>query len=270
VDVTTAAEALRAAAAVGPYFAVATAADGPQWLGLDRLVSEPEQLRERVATARSVLAERCGRAPEAIDERAAASIHFLGLAARLISPAFGAAVLTGTVPRLDPSSVHWQRVDGGPIPLAVTSTGVRSAGTADELADLLYDEVVATAIAPVADAVQRDFQLSPQVVWGNVASALGGASAMLAKARADVTDRATAIADGLLQRGPLAGTGHFVQPAGRPTYFRRHNCCLFYRIPGGGICADCVLGSDEDGMAAGGPAATQQSVGHRREDEPER
>jgi ferric iron reductase protein FhuF len=270
VDVTTAAEALRAAAALGPYFAVDTAADGPRWLALDRLASEPELLRERVATARSVLAERCGRSPEAIDERAAASVHFLGLAARLISPAFGAAVLTGAVPRLDPSTVYWQRVDGGPIPLAVTGTGVRPAGTADELADLLYDDVVVTAIGPVADVVQREFQLSPQVVWGNVASALGGASTMLAKARADVADRVAAIADGLLRRGSLAGTGHFVRRDGRPTSFRRHNCCLFYRIPGGGICADCVLGSDDDGVAASGSPATQQPVGHRREDEPER
>ncbi|MGH3410268.1 MAG: (2Fe-2S)-binding protein [Streptosporangiaceae bacterium] len=23
--------------------------------------------------------------------------------------------------------------------------------------------------------------------------------------------------------------------------FRRHSCCLYYRLPGGGLCGDCAL-----------------------------
>jgi ferric iron reductase protein FhuF len=246
-------DALRAAAAIGPYFAVDMAAGSADWVGLDVLIAEPDLLRERVAVARALLADRCGLAPDAVDERATASIHFLGLTARLICPAFGAAVLTGTVPVLDPAEVYWQRTDGGPIPVALTGTQTATAG-AVALADVIYDVVVSTVIAPVAEQVQREFGLSPHVVWGNVASALGGAATMLGTARPHLADHAQRIAERLLQLGALADTGHFVAPgpARGQTHFVRHNCCLFYRIPGGGTCADCVLRSDQRGVAAGG------------------
>jgi ferric iron reductase protein FhuF len=40
----------------------------------------------------------------------------------------------------------------------------------------------------------------------------------------------------LLDHGPLAGTGRYER-----SVFVRNNCCLFYRVPAGGKCADCVL-----------------------------
>ncbi|WP_250213408.1 (2Fe-2S)-binding protein [Acrocarpospora catenulata] len=40
-----------------------------------------------------------------------------------------------------------------------------------------------------------------------------------------------------LELGRLRGTGRF---AGEP-FFVRRSCCLYYRVPGGGTCGDCVL-----------------------------
>jgi ferric iron reductase protein FhuF len=232
------------AAALGPYFSVELSADGPHWLRLASLVDDPARLRERVATTRQLLADRCDLAPEAIDERATASIYFLGLAARLVSPALGAAALTGIVPVIALGDVQWQPVDGGPIPLAVTSSCTREASPTDDLADLLYQDVVLTTVTPVALAVQRVFRLSPQVVWGNVASAIAGAVKMLGAARPDLAQESMRLADRLLMKGQLTGTGRYVRttdPAHSGGQFVRNSCCLFYRIPGGGLCADCVL-----------------------------
>jgi|GEM_PF-1837329 hypothetical protein len=50
---------------------------------------------------------------------------------------------------------------------------------------------------------------------------------------ADAVDRAT-----LLGTGRLRGTG---QLTGTGLAFRRRSCCLYYRLPGGGLCGDCCL-----------------------------
>jgi ferric iron reductase protein FhuF len=241
--VTTIAAALQSAAALGPYFAVETSADGADWLELATLADDPVQLHDRVATTRRLLAERCGLASETVDERAAASIYFLGLSARLVSPALGAAVVTGAVPQLTLSNVRWKRSEGGPIPIAVIGGQTREANALDGLADLLYNDVVSTTVTPVAVAVQREFRLSPQVVWGNVGSAVAGAAKMIGVARPDRAVRSTQLAARLAERGLLTGTGRYVH-VGPEREFVRNNCCLFYRIPGGGTCADCVLVTD--------------------------
>jgi ferric iron reductase protein FhuF len=45
----------------------------------------------------------------------------------------------------------------------------------------------------------------------------------------------------LLDAAPLA-------PAvlSAPPEFRRNSCCLYYRLPEGGLCGDCVLGVKRD------------------------
>jgi ferric iron reductase protein FhuF len=48
------------------------------------------------------------------------------------------------------------------------------------------------------------------------------------------------VAARLLRTGPLAGTGTLAYRGGRPA-FRRRSCCLYYRVPGGALCADCGL-----------------------------
>ncbi|ETB34971.1 hypothetical protein N602_27770, partial [Mycobacterium avium subsp. hominissuis 10-5606] len=42
----------------------------------------------------------------------------------------------------------------------------------------------------------------------------------------------------LLDTGIMSGAGTVTGP---PLDFRRASCCLFYRLPGGSVCGDCVL-----------------------------
>jgi len=236
---TDAAAALRAAADVGPYFAVDPVADGPAWRRFAHLVNDPAVVRERVGVVRAALASRCGVDTDVIEQRVAASLHSLAVAARLLAPTFAAAVLTGTVPVLDVDRVRWQEVAGGPVPMAFLDPPGESADEPGELAELLDASVLRSVVVPLVEVFSAEFLLSPKVLWGNVASALGGAATMLT-AGGDHGERALAVAEALLGRGTLRGHGRY-DGAGPDRFFVRASCCLFYRIPGGGLCGDCVL-----------------------------
>lgn len=246
--------ALAAAARAGPYFAVEPVSAGQRWLPLSLLIADPAAFRERVSHARGVIAGRAGLAAQQVEERAAASIVFLGLASRLISPALGAAVLGGVVPRLAPSALYWRPVDGGPWPLAAAPpvTGYHTGDLAAErdlsrTAALLSAHIIRGTVSPLADAVRARFRLSPQVLWGNVASALAGAAGLLADSHPRQAGAAGQLTAAVLATEPLAGTGDLIQPdTQQPRRFLiRRNCCLFYRVPGGGICGDCVLSTED-------------------------
>jgi FhuF 2Fe-2S C-terminal domain len=244
--------ALAAAAGVGPYFAVEPWAEGAGWRRASLLVSDPAVLAGRVTHARAVIASRAGIAAAEVTERVAASIVFLGLASRLVSPSLGAAVLGGVVPYLTLDNLWWRPVDGGPVPLAVRGsgpvTGLRIGNAAagrqlDDAAALLSERCVQGMAEPVAGAFGALFRLSPLVLRGNIASALAGAAGMLAGSFPDRAEIAGQLTARILALGPLRGTGEFVQPdASQPRRFLvRRSCCLYYRVPGGGICGDCVL-----------------------------
>ena len=228
--------ALDLAAEVGPFFVLDRWAPDAGWRPLRELVESPEALVERVAAAREMLAERSGVAVDEIEERATASIVFLGLAARLVSPAFACAVLADRVPNLQLDGLWWKPTVGGPWPMA--RADAEGSEAAADLAEDLDARILRPIVAPVLDAFGRTFSLSPQVLWGNVASSLAGALTMLRTARPDRAAAATQLLGQLLEHGTLAATGD-LDPAG-PSFVRR-SCCLFYRVPGAGICGDCVL-----------------------------
>jgi ferric iron reductase protein FhuF len=58
-----------------------------------------------------------------------------------------------------------------------------------------------------------------------------------------VAQRATAVAERLLDAAPLARTVALraPEPPDVGWTFRRRSCCLYYRVPGGAVCGDCVL-----------------------------
>ncbi|MFD2121439.1 (2Fe-2S)-binding protein [Streptomyces cirratus] len=43
------------------------------------------------------------------------------------------------------------------------------------------------------------------------------------------------------RRRPPRRTGTFIHEDGLGVAFTRRSCCLYYRVPGGGLCGDCVL-----------------------------
>ncbi|WP_199808608.1 (2Fe-2S)-binding protein, partial [Streptomyces sp. NRRL S-146] len=51
-----------------------------------------------------------------------------------------------------------------------------------------------------------------------------------------IRDRARSLAAELLAHPLLTGAGTL-----DGTAFRRRSCCLYYRVPGGGVCGDCCF-----------------------------
>ncbi|MFI6461340.1 (2Fe-2S)-binding protein [Streptomyces sp. NPDC050538] len=177
-----------------------------------------------------VVADRL-RAPEL---RIAASIAQQALAARLWSVALGCAALYGSIPDLDPRLLHWDADRSAPDDLWLAEVRPLPA-------DALADTVLHGHLEPLNAALVARHHIATGLLWGNAASALAGAARELdrwarARGRRDVATRARALAAELFADPLLAGTGTFT---GRS--FRRRSCCLYYRIPGGGVCGDCCF-----------------------------
>ncbi|WEV29364.1 (2Fe-2S)-binding protein [Streptomyces sp. 71268] len=258
---------LHTVARIGPFFAVRTDPPGPAGLraegyvplaevyvagppAADRLAVAPPALRHRYTT----VARRLGT-----DElRVAASLGFQGLAGRLWSLAVGCAALTGRVPDLDPRRLWWHPEHSAPrelwLPDADATPDPVDPTPVADLAERVRATVIDQHLAPLHRVAAATSGLSGALLWGNAGSALAGALGVLhgwlhaparpgdgvrAEDREAATVRARALARDLFAAEPLRSTGHW-SPGPRPA-FRRGTCCLYYRVPGGGLCGDCVL-----------------------------
>jgi hypothetical protein len=224
-------------AALGPYFAVEVHRPGsplrPPWQSLGELTGSPGALAGRIGEVRERLAAAAGCPAAAVEFRVAASIAQLGLCARLLSPALGAAAAGRTLP-VDVGQARWVPALGGPFRLSLAEAAVDAESGTSATAALLAGPITQIVRAVEAMAV------SPRVLWGNVASAVNGAAAMIAAARPDLAGPAAETAAAMLANPALTGTFQ-----GRPLRgFRRRNCCLIYRLSPGrpAYCGDCVLG----------------------------
>jgi ferric iron reductase protein FhuF len=223
-------------AALGGFFGLATGptegAD-PSWRPFHTFTGDV--LDQRV----DQVAGQLGGAPR----RIAASLLSLSVSARVTALVLGAGTLHGVVPRLH-DRLRWRPWSGGPMPLWIErpEPAGRPADDPAALADLAARELDAT-LHPLLDAIGAQASVSSQVVLGNVASSLGGALRILLTQRPDSSSGALALAVGILGQPPLAGLGEIVDEPSHPTGvgFARRTCCLFYRVPGGGTCGDCVL-----------------------------
>lgn len=235
-----AAAALGAAAQIGPYFVWEPYDGASGWRPMDELL-DAQVIAHRVETGRRMLATMGGLAVDDIEERVVASTIFLGLASRLLSPPLAAAAVGGVLPLPESGRMWWRPVDSGPMPIAWQDLPVQ--GDPAQFAPVLAGTVAQDLVGPVLEVFRRQFRLSAQVLWGNVASALGGAAAMIADAVPEAAEQAATIVATTLTLPPLVGTATLVHPdPGRARWFLvRNNCCLYYRIPGGGTCGDCVL-----------------------------
>jgi hypothetical protein len=171
------------------------------------------------------------RTPET---RVAASVAHLGLAARLWSTALGCAVLYDAIPDLDPRLLHWD--PDGSAPGDLWPAALRPLPAAD-----LAPAVVDGHLRPLEHALRARCRLAPGLLRGNAASALAGAARQLdrwarAQGRGGAAARTRALTTGLLAHPYLAGAGTLTGTA-----FHRRSCCLYYRVPGGGVCGDCCF-----------------------------
>ena len=213
------------------------------------LAQNPEVLRARVASVRAALAAAVGGSVGEVEWRVAASVTQLGLTARLLSPVLGVAALFHRVLDVDLARLRWQpeagsafplSVQGGPSSGPVIAASDVPAGT--ELARLIAIAIVRGPVGALVQTLSSAYSLSPVVLWGNVASAVNGTACMLAASRPELSERAYGLASTVLSELPV----RLLDPTPGPQ-FRRHSCCLIYRITPGrqsGICGDCVLQPD--------------------------
>jgi hypothetical protein len=228
---------------INAFFRVGVRGEEPGSLSVDGCTAE--ELGERVADVRERLAGMSGGGPDAVEWRVAASVFHQGLVARLLSPVLAAGLCHGVL--VDARAFAWRRV--GPVELSTgqrTAERVRGGGGAAEaaagVADWIEETVVAGVAGRVALTLTRAGRVAPGLLRGNTAAALAGAVRALGSARPGARAAAEAVARDLLNRSSLAGTGGYqgVDAAGLGV-FRRTTCCLYYRLPGGGLCGDCAL-----------------------------
>ncbi|HZE67469.1 MAG TPA: (2Fe-2S)-binding protein [Sporichthyaceae bacterium] len=226
-------------ARAGPFFALdldpppgASSPDGPSWHRFTELTEQPEVLARRVAAVRAAIAERAGLEAAEIDARAAASLAHLGLTSRLISPVLGGVVLAGVLLEVDGAALWWRDVLG-PVPLAQPGLTARPVDRADAAG--LAEALTGGPAAALVDSF-AGHGVSRRVLWGNHASATAGALSMLRQIAPGGPGAVQALGTALFAQPTMTEAGRY-EPAG----FRRNSCCLYYRVPGAGLCGDCVL-----------------------------
>ncbi|WP_046775889.1 (2Fe-2S)-binding protein [Streptomyces yangpuensis] len=217
-------DVLRRLAAVGPFFAVPYGPEppGPGFRPLTALYGE--QLGPYVAE----VGRRIGSGPG----RVAASTAQFGIASRLWSVGLGCAALAGRVPDLAAGRVWWRLPEEGSLQLWLPEPAALPV-------DGLGESVLGN-LAVLEAGLRRRYGVSPTVLRGNAASGLVGALRVLidrVPGGAAVETVRALLAEG----GALAGTGTFLHEEGLGVAFVRRSCCLYYRVPGGGLCGDCVL-----------------------------
>ncbi|MDT0449375.1 (2Fe-2S)-binding protein [Streptomyces hesseae] len=208
---------------VGPFFALRTGEAGLP-------LRHEETIRQRITT----VAERL----RTDDTRVAASIAFQGIAGRLLSIGLGSAVLTGEVPDLAAGGLRWDTARTAPddlwlpSPAALPGEDIRTA-------------VLHGLLVPLHDLIRTVTPISSLVLWGNAGSSLAGSLRVLhtwclSRNRTAEAARAVALTRDLFTDPLLHGTGELSDSDSNTTFIRR-TCCLYYRVPGGGMCGDCVL-----------------------------
>ena len=172
----------------------------------------------------------------------AASTVQLGYAARLWSPVLGCALQDGIVPDLT------ELRTGVTTPMRLNLPEPRGwrPGGEEELAALAYRMVVTCHLEPLGAGLP--VKVAAGLLHGNAAAAMTGALRVLACTRPGLGRPARALAERLLGTGVLRGTGELTGPG---LEFLRRSCCLFYRVPGGGLCSDCPLPEPPDNRRTG-------------------
>jgi hypothetical protein len=235
-------DALAAAAHLGPFFVLETdpppsaVADGaPPWRPFSDLTDQRAVTDARIDAIRRGIADRGRLELDAVPRRAAASLAHLGLCSRLISPSLGAVLLGGVLPDL--TGLWWRDVLG-PVPLTLPDPqgSVVKADDPIAVADALSAQLRAGPVAALTTAIAAAGGVSLRLLWGNVASAAAGSVRMVASASPAHAEVAFEVGRRLVQQVPLTRTGAWTE-----TSFRRSTCCLYYKVPGGGYCGDCVL-----------------------------
>ncbi|WP_189900516.1 (2Fe-2S)-binding protein [Streptomyces cellulosae] len=226
---------LTALRALGGFFVLRAGEDADRHLPTLDQAYGPRRPGVQHTPATDPLTVRVRRVAAALrtqEPRVAASVAHQGLAARLWSVALGCAALHGAVPDLAPSTLRWDPEGSAPDDLHLPEVRPLP-GDAATLADV----VLRGHLEPLSAALRARHRIAPALLRGNAASALAAAAREITRhARPDAAARATRLAGDLLDHPLLTGAGTLTGSA-----FRRRSCCLYYRVPGGGVCGDCCF-----------------------------
>jgi hypothetical protein len=229
--------ALQAAAEYGDYFRLRVMPE--TGLGGWRPVADLYADRDGSLAA---LIARAGQRLGTAQARVAASILQQGYAARLWSIVLGAALAGGVLPALDPAELRLRSTPDSLTELLLPwprGELVQQAVEPATLAGRIHGLVIEQHLRRLAGAIRGSVPLSARILMGNTASALVGTLRVLTLAGADLP-ATRAVAGHLLAHPDLRGAGT-ADLTSAPPSFARASCCLYYRVPGGGLCGDCVL-----------------------------
>ena len=112
-----------------------------------------------------------------------------------------------------------------------------SACASSKVGSVASTDDVAAAVRTVLDPVIEELPLARRLVWSNVAASLH------AVPRVHSSPATRPLVRELLARPPYDGELEEL-PDGRAR--RRTTCCLFYLVPGAGLCGDCVFDEPPD------------------------
>lgn len=220
---------------LGPFFALEqhpapdAAFDGARWRNLGEDLADPAFLDAWVGDLRTHFATGLGVEPSDINDRAVASAIHLGLVSRLVSPWLALVTFSGPV-RVPPLHRLWWKPDGTTrFPLATDDAPTPSPDDfAADLKTCVIDPLDSLGLVP-----------SPAVRWGNVVSAVNGATLVISRAWPDLAQRARALTQDIVE---LLPPDLYVGQIGEPV-FRRNSCCLINSLTPQtreSICGDCV------------------------------
>ena len=241
---------------LGGFFSLAapppTASDAVGWT---EVLSAPA-LEARFAVVRATLADGAGIPAGDLDPKVAVSAVQVGLASRLWSVALASVVLHSWLPDLSSSALLASPVHRGAVPLGVRDGG-RGAAVASpqEAAHRIVEEVVASSLRDLHQACARVGRTPEKVLVSKSTSSLVGALWVLTARRPEHADDVAALGALLLADPAVRAGGGLVAadelppgvgtavPGEDPTdrAFLRAGCCVFYHLPGHGLCPDCVL-----------------------------
>jgi ferric iron reductase protein FhuF len=223
--------AVRRAAAVNPLFALAT---GPPPAGEEGW--RPASDLADVDVAAQLVGD-VGRAFGAPAARVSASMVVLGYSARLVAPTVATLLRDDLVLDAAATRVCWRYAPGAGFQLRLPEpSGSRDAPLPRRWCQAVVDE----HLAPLIRSVRAAVPVAEGLLWGNVASSLAGALRSLALAAAVPLPACYEAGLTLLDHPALRGSGTLTVHSGQLQFLRR-SCCLYYRLPGGGLCGDCPL-----------------------------
>lgn len=189
----------------------------------------PKGFAERTEAMRLALAASVSASLDDVEPRTAMGTLHLGLVSRVWSIALGCWALTRVMPDLSPQHTWVGTGVRSPIPWATDGP------TFDTDPVAVLERTALPSVLAIGEAALRD-GLPTKAVESNAGSSLVAAASVVMRALPDAGAALGPLVPALLGHEALRGSGELT-----PRGFRRSGCCLYYRVPGGGLCGDCVL-----------------------------